>query len=106
MTTMLKRAVAAFALAGIVAGTLAPRMASAHAELTEDEKAGTPRTHWRNVHPPQRPENFRVQRLASSPHNAIVVSWDESHFHPHSPEALPNSGIAQVSTEKPYAVIA
>ena len=51
MTTMLKRAVAALALAGIVAGSLAPRLASAQ----------TP--NW-----PTYPQNLEVRRDANSPH--------------------------------------
>ena len=80
MTTTTRAAFAACLFTAIVAGTIAPQLANAHAELTEGEKAGTTRTHG-----PQAPENFRVQRLASSPHNTIVVSWDEPHFHTQLP---------------------
>ena len=84
MTTTTRAALAACLFTAIVAGTIAPRFASAHPELSEEVRTGATRRAV-NAHWPLPPLNFRVQRLASSPHNAIVVSWDAAHLHPHIP---------------------
>ena len=72
MTTMLKRAVAALALAGIVAGTLAPRMASAHAVQQAALKPD---------HGLQKTPDFRVESVPGSSHNTIRASWTAGHSH-------------------------
>lgn len=62
----------------ILAGTVAPRFASAHAELTEDEKAGRAR-----VHLPEAPSNLQVEDVT---HNTIRIGFypvphHEGHYH-------------------------
>ena len=97
MTTTLKRTAVAFALAGIVAGSLAPRLASAHPELTPDELDGN-----RPVHLPGPPRNIRVSfdelprrqvRLTirvnlpdgDGEGAPVYVSWDPGHSHSAAP---------------------
>ena len=62
--------------AAFVAGALAPRMASAHAELTEDEARRPSR-----IHVPYAPTNLRVEGAAGRPDIAIRVSWSPGHSH-------------------------
>ena len=68
MTATTRAAFAAFLFAAFVAGTLAPGFASAHSA------SGL------GSHPSQ-PPIITVKRAAGNAHNAIVVSWDEAHFH-------------------------
>ena len=74
MTTKTAAAFAAILAAAFVAGSLAPRMASAHngANMNVDEGAHYPG-----------PPTIQVKRAPGNEHNAIVVSWGEAHIHPH-----------------------
>ena len=76
MTTTTRAAFAACLFVGIVAGSLAPRVASAHAELTEDEALRPSR-----IHVPEAPTNLRVEGAAGRPDIAVRVSWTPGHSH-------------------------
>lgn len=65
MTTTIRAAFAAFLFAGIVAGTVAPRMASAHVWGQDD---------------------FRADSVS---HDSIVVRWNALHEHT-DPSVLPD----------------
>ena len=71
MTTM-NRTAALGALAALMLAIGSPRDAAAH-----------PMTQWNNYNVVDN-FTFRVSRDTTSPHSAIVVSWDEAHFHPGS----------------------
>ena len=75
MTTTTGAAFAAFLFAGIVAGILAPGFARA-------DVSPNPEGHGSYGHLPQ-PPTIQVKRAPGNEHNAIVVSWDEAHYHPY-----------------------
>ena len=84
MTPTTRAGFAAFLFVAIVAGTLAPRMASAHRQLTLDERSITDL-----IHPPEAPRNLRVRNgpqveSGSRPGrflHSVTVSWDPGHYH-------------------------
>ena len=72
----MKRIIGAVCLfAVILAGTIAPRFASAHAELTAAERA------WRvPTHLPEAPV-MQVELHPDSPHDSIRITWEPVHGH-------------------------
>ena len=81
MTTTTRAAFAACLFAAFVAGTLAPRMASAHVSGQDDLRAGgtvvnNPSTGGRNI-------------IFSNSHDSIVVRWNAFHEHT-DPSELPD----------------
>lgn len=68
----IRRAAAACLFTAIVAGSLAPRFASAHTD--EEARNG-------GFHLPEAPKNLRVQGLTGTRSNAVIVAWDPGHSH-------------------------
>ena len=67
-------ALGVFAAVLLTIGT--PRNAVAHTEITEDEARRPER-----IHPPEAPQNLRVEGAAGRPDLAIRVSWTPGHGH-------------------------
>ena len=74
----MKRIIGAVCLfAVILFGTIAPRPASAHAELTAAERAGTA-----PVHPPNpKAPVIQIALDSDNPQNAIRITWEPGHAH-------------------------
>ena len=96
MTTTTRAAFAAFLFADFVAGTLAPRPASAHVMdvpespilMVSQLPAGTDIP---SVHRVQAPPNLRVSSARGLSHTAAVISWDVAHSHQTIPVVLSDS---------------
>ena len=102
MTTTTRAAFAAFLFADFVAGTLAPRPASAHVMdvpespilMVSQLPAGTDIP---SVHRVQAPPNLRVSSARGLSHTAAVISWDVAHSHQtiplHRPQRYRATGL-------------
>ena len=94
MKRIVHKVAAGCLVAGIVAGGIVPRMASAHAGPTDGSPL-LPDGYGNSRHHVPRAPDFDVRRATDSTHDSIVVSWEESHYHPTSvPTRDPNGPLA------------